>query len=433
MRRFVRIVIACLLAVAVTACGGGNNDSLTSNPASTQSFEVATFLAPQNDMLELTPFPGQGPQFPAFQEQTLRQIAHVSAGGKAIRIKFSNLFGTTPLTLDKVHVAKSLGGGVVDLTTDKPLTFSGSASVTIPVGQELYSDLLTFALAPVSDLSVSIYMKNATVRTAHRSSTTTSFVGGGDLTASASIPNPTTSVSTYYMPEIDVTRDTKVNVVVAFGDSITDGVASTENTYSNWPDQLSAIANSKFDVSVVNAGLGGNRWVKDDFGPCGLCRFQRDVLDAKGVTHVIILLGNNDIGLGYEYDNIYKDPNWLVTTQQMTSNMQTAINMAKAKGIKVYAGTIVPFKGSFYYTSGQPNEVAYGQTLPYNGEAMRETFNSFIRTNSTVDGVIDFDKTLQDPSDPLQQRAAWNSGDNLHPNDAGYANIARSIDLSLLK
>ena len=392
MTRLWRTAAPLCLSIILAACGGSGDDS-----ASQPKVQIATFLAPQNDMLEVIPFPGQGPAFPEFREQTLRQTAHISIGGHSIKIKFSNLFGTTPLTLNKVHVAKSLGRGSIDQSTDKAVTFSGSESVTIAAGAELFSDEVRFESAPLSDVAVSIYMKQATVRTAHRSSTTTSYIGAGDLSSSPGIPNATTSVSTYYMPKIDVLRDSKVNVVVAFGDSITDGVASTSDAYNSWPDQLSTIANAKFDVSVVNAGLGGNRWVKDNFGPCGLCRFQRDVVNVSGVTHVILMLGINDIGLGYTYANLYNDASWIVNAKQITDNMQAAIDMAKAKGIKVYAGTILPFKASFYYTTGQPTEIPAGMTVPYNGEAVREAVNAFVRTNTTIDGVIDFEKVMQNP------------------------------------
>ncbi len=234
------------------------------------------------------------------------------------------------------------------------------------------------------------------------------------------------------MPEIDVIRRTKANVVVAFGDSITDGVGSTPDAHSSWPDQLSAIANAGAEISVVNAGLGGNRWVKNNFGPCGLCRFQRDVLDVSGVTHAILLLGINDIGLGYTYANLTRDPSWIVTVKQITDNMQAAINLAKAKGIKVYLGTLLPFKGAFYYTSGQPNEVPAGTTTPYNGEALRQAVNAFIRANTTVDGVIDFERAVQSPADPLRLRPEWSS-DNLHPNDTGYASMGKAVDLALIR
>lgn len=421
------VAIQLLLAFFLVACGGGGDS--TSSP----TYQVATFTAPQNDMLEVTPFAGQGPAFPEFKEQTLRQTAHISVGGEALKIKFSNIFGAEALTLDKVRVARSLGSGLIDQFTDKSVTFGGGESVTIAPGAEVYSDQVAFAPSALSDVSVSIYMKRAAVRTAHRASTTTSYIGSGDLTSSPGIPNATTSSSTYYMPAIDVVRNKKVNVVVAFGDSITDGNGSTRDAYNSWPNKLSEIANAKFDVSVVNAGLGGNRWVKDSFGPCGLCRFERDVINVSGVTHVILMLGINDIGLGYTYANLYQDAGWVVTAKQIIDNMQAAINLAKSKGIKVYAGTILPFKGSFYYTTGQPSQIPGGMTVPYDGEAVRQAVNAFVRANTTVDGVIDFDVAMRNPADPLQQRPAWNGGDNLHPNDVGYANIAKTINPSLLQ
>lgn len=415
-------------AVLLAACGGGGDGS-----SADDGHVVASFLAPQNDMLEADPSPNRGPAFPEFKEQTLRQIAHLSVGGKAIKVKFSNQFGTTPLTLDKVRVARSLGTGTIDPATDRALTFSGKESVTIPPGEELYSDVVAFPLPALSDVAVSIYMKQATVRTAQRVSTTMAYIGSGDFASAAALPSPFTSTSTFYMPEVDVVRDTPVNVVVALGDSTTAGGSAQRDAFNSWPNQLAEIANAKFDVAVLNAGIGGNRMVKDVDGPCGLCRLDRDVLNVPGVTHVIMLLGINDIGNGYNYANLQKNGSQLVTSAQITANIQAAIDKLKAKGIKVYVSPLMPFKGAAYYTSGQPGEVPFGATQPYNGEQMRQEVNAFIRANKTVDGIIDFDKAIQSTADPLMINPVWSSGDNLHPNDAGYAVMAKAVPLSALR
>ena len=426
-----RSQLALALIALLSACGGGSDNSA---PPATASFSTAAFVAPQSDLLETTGFAGQLPAFSQFQEQTVREIAHLSTGGSSLKIKLSNEFGTNPLTLDKVHIAQNLGHGTIDPSTDKAVTFSGQTSVTIPAGQVIESDDISFQTKAFMDLSVSIYMKSAAVRTARRYSETTTYVGAGDLTSSSAIPNATTETSIYYLAGVTVQRDKKTNVVVAIGDSITEGGASaTIDAYNSWPDQLARLANAEFEVSIVNAGLGGNRWVKNTFGPCGVCRIARDVLNVPGVTHVIMALGVNDIGLGYYYSNTLKDPTQLVTSQQIISAIQEAVSQAKAKGLKVYLGTITPFKGTYYYTSGQPNEVPFGSTVPYNGEQVRQEVNAFIRTNTQIDGVIDFDKTMQDPSDPLHVRAAWSFDGTLHPNDIGYAHMAQTVDLNTLR
>ncbi|AFQ52198.1 GDSL-type esterase/lipase family protein [Burkholderia cepacia] len=423
-------ILALALSLFLTACGG---DGDVSSAASQPSFEVAAFVAPQSDFLEPTGFAGQTPPFPQFKDQTIRQIAHLSTGGTAIKIKFSNQFGVEPLTLDRVHIARNLGNGNIDPSTDKPLTFSGRDAVTIPAGADVYSDEIPYQTERLSDISVSMYMKSATIRTGRRFSTTTTYLGSGDLTSSATIPNSAKLTSLYYMSQVIVSREKKLNVVVAFGDSITEGGGSTADAYNSWPDQLSKIASSDFDVSVVNAGLGGNRWVKNALGPCGLCRLDRDVLSVPGVTHVIMALGVNDIGLGYYYSNAFKDSSQLVTAGQIIDAIQEAVDRAKAKGLKVYLGTITPFKGTYYYTSGQSNEIPYGSSVPYNGEQVRQDVNAFIRANKTIDGVIDFDKTMQDPTDPQKALAIWTFDGTLHPNDVGYAHMAEAVDVNILR
>lgn len=422
--RKLSVLIGTLLASLASACGGGGND----NPP--PQYEVATFTAPQSSAAENN---GYGLSFVQFTEQTLRQVAHFSVGGDSLKIQFSNEFGTAPLTLDKVHVANSMGAGGIDPATDKAVTFSGQPSVTIPAGGVVYSDYIDYPTRPLADVAVSIYMKNAAVGNSRLLAGNTVYVGSGDLVSSAGMPSAKTSTSEYFMSQVVVRRANKVNVVVAIGDSITEGGAtSTPDSSNDWPSQLSKFANAKFDLAVVNQGIGGNRWLTNVLGPCGLCRIDRDVLGVPGVTHVFMAMGVNDIGAGYVFASLLRDPKQIVTAAQLTAGIQAAIDKVKAKGIKVYVGTIGPFKGTDLYTSGQPNEIPFGGTTPYNGEAIRQEVNAFIRANTTIDGVLDVDKILQDPTDPLRVRPAW-TADGLHPNDVGYTHIAQSIDLSKLR
>ncbi|HKU28804.1 MAG TPA: GDSL-type esterase/lipase family protein [Candidatus Sulfotelmatobacter sp.] len=426
VNRFCILVLVTLLA----ACGGG--DETESTKTSSKS-ELATYLSPQNDMLELNPFSQYNPPIPDFQNKTIRQVAHISVGGDGIKIRLSNEYGTTPLTLDKVRVSKSLGKGTVDLSSDTAVLFSGREQVTIPPGAEIASDEVPIRLASLNDLAVSIYVKQASARTQHRGSNTTTYFGDGDLTSSANIPNAQTITSGFFVSQISVIRQNKANVVVAFGDSITEGAVTPKDANLSWPNQLSAIVNARTETSVVNAGIGGNAWVKNTSGPCGLCRFQRDVLNVPGVTHVVLALGINDIGLGYFYANTYNDASWVVTSKQITDSIQAAIDAAKAKGLKVYGTTLLPFKGAFYYTSGQPTEIPAGMSAPYDGEQVRQSVNAFVRTNPSLDGVIDLDRIMQDPSNPLSQRIEWNAGDYLHPNATGNVQIAEAVNLVVFK
>lgn len=402
--------------------------------APTTGTEVATFLAPQSDLLE--PYPGPGLPVPIteFKDQTVRQIVRVSIGGASLKIKFSNEFGKAPLTLNAVRVAASLGLGAIDIDTSKPVTFGGRTSVTIAPGGQVYSDRIDYPVKALSELAVSIYMQDAAVRTGHRFSNTTSYVVSGDATSTPTLEGAQAVASTYFMPEILTVARTKPIVVVALGDSITDTGASTKDAHKSWPDQLSTMANATFNASVLNGGIGGNRWVRNNMGPCGLCRFKRDVLSVEGVTHVVLQLGINDIGLSMRFANGFKDSSQTVSAAQIIANMQEAINLAKRKGIKVYLTTIVPFKGPMtdYYTTGKPDQIPFGSTQPYNGEQVRQEVNAFIRGNRDVDGIIDFDRALSDPKDPLSQRREY-TAEGLHPNDAGGALLARLAYLSVFR
>ena len=427
MRRKSHLLASIVLAFALGVAAGPVD---AASDLGSRKVDIATYLAPQSDLTE--PYPGLdlSPGFSEFKDQTLRQVMRIAIGGDGLKIKFSNEYGTTPLTLDVVRIAASLGLGVIDPATSVPVIFGGMAQVTLAPGKEVYSDEIKIASKAFSEFAVSIYMKRADVRTAHRFSRNISYIGAGDLTLATDLPNAKRSTASFYLPEIVAVRTGKPRVIVAFGDSITDYTPEMDG-YEDWPDQLQAIAHTNFDVSVVDAGIGGNRWVRNNMGPCGVCRFKRDVLDIEGVTDVVLVNGVNDLGLSYRYANGFKNPDEVVTAKQIIGAMQKAIEMAKAKGLRVYAATIVPFKGppdskasSDYYTSGQANEVPFGKTEPLNGEQMRQEVNSFIRTDKSIDGVIDIDRAIADPTDPLRERKDL-SRDGLHPNKDGLALFAQ--------
>lgn len=408
-----RKLLQSLLAVSLgvlAACGGEGDDS----PSAT--VQVATWTASQSDLNEdLSALGIAKPNPAAFQNQTFRQIARIAVGGTNIRVKFSNKYGATPLTLDKVRIAKSIGAAAIDVSSDQPVTFSGATALTLAAGQELWSDPIKLSVDAHAQLAVSIFTQQATIATAHRFSNTSTYVATGDQTSASTLSAAasSTSSSSYFMSEIDVERTAPTKVIVAFGDSITDGNASTTNAYLDYPDQLANRALAKDpNLSVVNAGLGGNRWLNDVFGTKGVERFASDALGVSGVSDVIILLGVNDLGFSLLY------PDQVVTSDQVIAAATTVIAQAKAMNVRVFMGTITPFKGAFYYTDA--------------GEAKRQAINAWIRTNKDIAGVVDFDKAMQDPSDPLSLPAAWQSGDHLHPNDAGYGQMAATVDLSAL-
>ncbi len=359
------------------------------------------------------------PPPPPLTNATVRQIAHVSQGGSRIRIEFSNRYGAAPLTLAKVRVASSLTQGAIDVGTDTALTFAGAESVTIDVGNDVWSDAVDFDMEARDDLAVSAFVSGtADVLTEHRFAQRTNYVSVGDATSSADVTATAQAISSgCWLEEIDVFRSEPENVIVAFGDSITDGNNSTANANLRYPDQLSRIALASNDslpeLSVVNAGIGGNRWLHDGLGAKGTERFAKDALGVTGVSHVIILLGINDIG--FSIFSAAED----VSSADIIAAMTSAARAASSAHLKVFFGTLLPFAGSLYYTA--------------DGETKRAAVNTWIRGNAIADGFFDFDQLLRDATDPTKYAANYDSGDHLHPNDAGYAVMAKGIDLAKLR
>ena len=405
-----RVMAILSLATAMVACGGvdsNKNQWIASWYAAPQSYNdpIPTSIIP-------TPFPPI-----SISNQTVRQIVHVSYGGSQIRIKLSNLLGAAPVTFTAVHVARSTGGSGIDITADRSVTFSGQSNVTLAAGTEMWSDSVNLSSPTQADLAVSLFIQSsAPVATYHLSALQTSYLASGNQTGVASLSGATTLSSYYWLSEVDVSSTDNVKVIVTFGDSITDGVGSVVDTNHRWPnlfdDRVQAAVGSVGKASIVNAGLGGNRWLHDVFGPAGQSRFARDVVGVPGATHVVILLGINDIGFGELI------PSEAVSSDQIITAINTAIAQAKAQHMKVFLGTLTPYQGSFYFDEA--------------GEAKRQAVNAFVRSAAGVDGVIDFDKAIQDPSNPAALFPAYDSGDHLHPSNAGYQAMANAIDLSLL-
>lgn len=348
--------------------------------------------------------------------QTVRQIAHLSAGGTTLAVRLSNLFGTVPVTFTAVRIAKSLGGSSIDPATDHAVTFSGATSLTAPPGTEFLSDEIALPAGRATDIAVSLYIAAATpAQTGHISANSTAYVASGNVASAASLSGADTLTSLYWLTAIVASGDQRNNVVVAFGDSITEGTGSTLDRNLRYPDQLSArlAGESAPGISVVNEGIGGNRWVFDFPGPSGANRFERDVLGVQGVTHAILLLGINDLEVAHAI------PTQSVTLDQLTAAVQTAVSKAKARGVKVLLGTLLPYKGSALFDPAD--------------ETVRQAFNGWIRTQTVADGVVDFEAALRDPSDPQSIAPQFASPDHLHPNDAGYAAMAAAVDIARLR
>jgi lysophospholipase L1-like esterase len=397
------------MALWLAGCGSGDPSALqTSWSVAVQNFN--------NPVLTPTPAPA------SFQNQTLRQRLRLSVGGYAARVRLSNVFGTTPLTIDGVSIAKPSAESAaavtdIDPQSAKALTFAGAAAVTIAPGQEVWSDEVRIELQDRSDVLLSIYVAGQVpIATFHSFASQQGGAVPGNSLLAASLSNPTRINSFYWASSIDMRRDTPRGAVVAIGDSITDGAGTTSGANRRWTNQLDtriAAEPGLAGLGVVNAGIVGNRILFDGIGPRAVDRFNRDVLEASNVKAAIILLGINDINIGPTV------PNQDVTALQVIDGLTSMVRAGQRAGKKVFLGTITPNKGFTRY----PFTVA--------GEQKRQAVNAWIRGGGVANGFIDFDAVVRNPGDPTTLNPAFNSGDNLHPNDAGAKAMAEAVPLSL--
>ena len=405
-RNFMKtVMLAAVAGSFMLGCGADNGSSWSATwNASVQNYNDA--------------FAGTTPAPITFQDSTVRQLMYVSGSGDRLRIHFSNMLGTAPLTIDGARIAVSSGAAAINVATDTLVNFGGKPSVTLAAGTEILSDVVELAVTANSPLALSIYVKNATpITTVHTLGRQNNYIAAGNMLSAAVLPT-TQAVQFYaWSTGIDVQRNDKTKVVVTFGDSITDGYASSVDANNRYPNYLSrrlAADATVGPVSVVNAGISGNRWKNDVVGPKGEGRFAHDVLGVTGITHAVILLGINDIGFSGAFAAGQE-----VSAAQITDAIGVAVAQAKARNVKVLVGTLTPFKGTIfkgYYSDA--------------GEAKRQAVNSFIRSNTAIDGVIDFDLAVRNPADPASMLPSYDSGDHLHPNDLGYAAMANAAAIS---
>ena len=354
--------------------------------------------------------PANMPPEPGLADATLRQIVHVSLGGKRLRVRFSNAFGAKPLKILSAHLATSAGGSAINSERDKPLTFAGRASVTIPPGAPMISDPVDFDLAALSDLTVTIRVKDPTnAITGHPGSRCTSYLQRGDWVTASELPQADRTPHWYYLCGVDV-DDAGAAAVAVLGDSITDGRGSPTNGNGRWTDHLARRlqeAEWTARVGVLNHGLGGNRVLNDGLGPNGLSRLDRDVLAQPGVRWLIVLEGINDLGTRS------------ATAPDLIGAYEQIILRAHAGGIKVYGATLMPCEGSAYFNLAL--------------EADRQEVNAWVRHSGRFDAVIDFDVASRDPRRPTHLSAAVDGGDHLHPGPEGHRIAAEAVDLKLFR
>ena len=362
--------------------------------------------------------PQNRPPEPGLAGNTLRQVVHLTLGGREIRLRFSNEFGGTPLTLDSVHIALPAGPGAVRPETDRAVTFVGKASVTIPPGALMFSEPIAFPVATLSDLVVTFKASKVPDGiTGHPGSRETSYLSVGDEVSATTLTNPLTTDHWYVLNGVDVQAKGEAAAVVTLGDSITDGRGSITNENTRWPDDLARVlaADKKYaGVAVLNEGIGGNRILHDGLGPSALARFDRDVIAQSGVRWVLVFEAVNDIG-GIKAAAARGQPS--TVADDVIDAYHQFVVRAHTHGLRIYGATITPFGKSQYSSDAT--------------EAARQKVNAWIRTSGQFDAVVDFDKATRDPSEPSQLAADVDSGDHLHLNSEGYKRMAASIDLKL--
>jgi lysophospholipase L1-like esterase len=338
-----------------------------------------------------------------------------SIGGSHLRVHLSNAYGTVPLVIGDAHIALHGIDSAIVPGSDRALTFSGKPSVTIPIGAEMLSDPVALEVAPLADMSVSVYVPgDSGPASTHSLGLHTTWIStDGDFSAAPEFTGAEKTQAWYWISDVDVQAPADAATIVAFGDSITDGATSTPDTDRSWPSYLAQrlVADPAHShIAVVNQGISGNKILSDGAGVSALARFDQDVLAQAGVKWLMILEGINDM-------NGAARPTPLapaITADDLIGAMKQMVERAHTHGIKVIGCTLTPF--------GNASESV---------EAMRQAVNAFIRTPGSFDAVVDFDKATQDPASPRQFRAGYNNTDRLHPNDTGYKAMADAVDLSL--
>jgi lysophospholipase L1-like esterase len=353
-------------------------------------------------------------RIPTYVNRTLRQIVHTSIGGDRIRVRFSNEYGERPLVIAKARIALRDSGSAIVTASDRAVTFDGRESITIRPGATIYSDAVSFTLPNLADLVISMYLPD-TSRTAtrHALGRQTNYVSRpGDFTSARAFASDTTVSMWFFLAGVDVMNAGATGVIATIGNSITDGAGATQNANARWPDVLARrlLTSGEPPKGVANAGISGNRVLTFGTGPSALARFDRDVLMQSGVTHVIILEGINDIGNSHVTR---------ITAEDLIFGLHQLAKRAKERGLVVIGATLTPAGPRPAFTEQH--------------EAKRAAVNAWIRTSGVFDAVIDFDAVTRDPANPLQFLPRYDSGDHLHPSDAGYKAMGEAIDLALFR
>ncbi len=412
MRKIHLAVIVFLIALALGKLAGAQATSNSLNwtgswAASQQIPEPHNALAPED-----------------LQDATLRQIVHLSLGGKTLRIHLSNAFGTAPLHFTSVHIARPLSPSSpkIDVAADKVLSFSGSSDVIVPAGAEYISDPIDYPVAALSDLAISFHLDTPPAgQTGHPGSRATSYLVHGDVVSAADLPEAKKVDHWYQVAGVDVATAPNAASIAVLGDSITDGHGATTNGNDRWTDVLAQrlqASEATRAIGVLNQGIGGNHLLTDGLGPNTLARFDRDVLAQPGVRYLVVLEGVNDLG-GLTREGEVTPAEHAKFVHRILAAYEQLITRAHTHGIKIIGSTILTYSGSEYYHPAESNE------------ADRQAVNQWIRATGHFDAVVDFDKAVRDPNHPDRLLPAYDCGDHLHPSPAGYRVMGEAIPLSL--
>ena len=383
--------------------------ALASAPAQAQSWSRSWMAAP---LVSRT----APEKCPDLSDRTLRQVVRISTGGNRIRLRLSNEMSTRPLLLGAVHVALAGANGETLPGTDRVVTFNQAQGATIPARAPLLSDPIAMPVKPLARLAISIHLpQGAPDATVHSYSAATGWTAPGDQTAATSLTDATTLGPRVIITGVEVENRNPARTIVTLGDSITDGVRATPDSDRRWPDLLAErLQRGGMTLTgVANAGISANRLLSEGDGYNALARFDSDVLAVPGVSHVVILEGVNDLGAAA------RDQQPMLPPAAIIGAYRQMIARAHDRGVKVILATILPYKGAGYWNAA--------------GEASRVAINDWIRTNREADGYVDLAQAIADPADPARMARAYDVGDALHPNDAGFRVMADAIDLSLFR
>ena len=403
-----RFLLLCL-ALLATPLRAGAPDGWTAAWASSQMVPAGDQVVPAEWL----------------ENATVRQVVRVGLAGPQLRLRLSNVYGTAPLPIGGVTVARSADNRTsrIDTSTLAIATFGGAARTTIPAGAEAWSDPVALPVSAGQDLAVSLYLPGApTVPTGHPGSRATSYFAAANRLGAETLTTDRTAPRWLVLAGIEVLAP-EARAVVVLGDSITDGFGVQPDTNLRWTDHLAARLRADPElaqVAVLNAGIGGNRLLLDGLGPNALARFERDVLSQPGVTHLIVLEGVNDLGVLTRDGPATPEQHAALVAQAIEALRQIVLR-ARTRGIEAIGATILPFGGSTYYHP--PAETA----------ADRQAINAWILAPGNFDAVIDFDALLSDARDPTRLAPAYDSGDGLHPSLDGYRAMAASVSLHLLR